>query len=202
MHLFLSHNHRDKDVATPLAAQLRLVGVDVWLDDWKISPGDSIVGKVGEALGMVDTVLLLWSENAASSRWVNTEMEAALTRQLSGGSLRIIPVRLDDTELPQLLRPLKYIKAERGYIDHVSREVMGLGSAANFIKAVQQTIDEAALGSELRYFHGYGVAIGCPKCGADSSELEGWSAMDHEREDTYAGVRCKKCRWEDGGEVW
>ena len=45
MHVFLSHNHRDKDIATLLAAQLRLVGADVWLDDWEIKPGDSIVGK-------------------------------------------------------------------------------------------------------------------------------------------------------------
>jgi hypothetical protein len=59
VHVFLSHNHQDKDVATPLAAQLRLVGADVWLDDWEIKPGDSIVGKVNEALGFADTVILL-----------------------------------------------------------------------------------------------------------------------------------------------
>jgi len=198
VHVFLSHNHRDKDVATPLAAQLRLVGVDVWLDDWEINPGDSIVGKVGKALDLVDTVVLLWSENAASSRWVNTEMETALQRQLSDGSVRIIPVRLDDTELPSLLRRVKWIEAEPDRIDVVARKITNLDSYADFIKAIQQTIDEAGL--DFRYFHGYGVAVGCPRCGAPSSELQGWSETDYQRDDIYAGARCQKCGWNDGGE--
>ena len=199
MHVFLSHNHRDKDVATPLAAQLRLVGVDVWLDDWEITPGDSIVGKVGEALDLVDTVLLLWSENAASSRWVNTEMETALDRQQSDGSIRIIPVRLDETELPPLLRRLKWIRAEADSIDTVARKVTNLDSYADFVKAIQQTIDAAGL--DFRYFHGYGVLVGCPRCGAPSSELEQWAETDFHRDDEYAGARCRSCGWNDGGEI-
>jgi hypothetical protein len=198
VHVFLSHNHRDKDIATLLAAQLRLVGADVWLDDWEIKPGDSIVGRVNEAFGLIDTVLLLWSENAAGSRWVNSEMEAAVARRLSDGSMRIIPVRLDDTELPALLRSLKWVRAEFGAI-HVVREIAGLASYADFIMAVQKTIGEAGL--DFRYFHGFGVAVGCPKCGAPSNELEPWAATDYQRDDEYAGARCRRCGWEDGGEI-
>lgn len=197
MHIFLSHNHQDKDVATPLAARLRLVGADVWLDDWEIKPGDSIVGKVNEALGLADTVLLLWSENAAHSRWVNSEMETAIARRLSDGSVRIIPVRLDDTELPALLQPLKWLWAEP--VDRVVCEIIGLASDEDYIMAVQEAIEAAGL--DFRYFDGFGVAVGCPKCGAPSSELEPYGATDRERDDEYAGARCLRCGWEDGGEV-
>jgi hypothetical protein len=88
---------------------LKLAGADVWLDAWEIHPGDSIVGKVNQALDLVDTVLLFWSKNAAESMWVNIEMETALTRKLSDSSVRIIPMRLGDAPLPALLRPLMYV---------------------------------------------------------------------------------------------
>ena len=200
IHLFLSHNHRDKDVATPLAAQLRLVGVDVWLDDWEIKPGDSIIGKVNEALSLVDTVVLLWSKNSAGSRWVDSEMAAAIDRRHSDGSVRIIPVRLDETELPPLLRPLKWLELDYNRIDVAVRQIAGIGSYADLIIAIQNTIAEA--GFDFRYFHGYGVAIGCPKCGAPSNELKGWTETDYQRDDEYAGVRCLSCGWNDGGEIW
>ncbi|MGW3368581.1 hypothetical protein ACWDOR_37180 [Streptosporangium canum] len=35
----LSPNHRDKARVRALAVQLRLVGADVWLDEWEIRPG-------------------------------------------------------------------------------------------------------------------------------------------------------------------
>ena len=67
MHAFLSYNHRDKDIARRLGGQLTLVGANVWLDDWKVAAGESIPGKVNEALARVDTVILVWS---AMASWI------------------------------------------------------------------------------------------------------------------------------------
>lgn len=96
MHAFISHSHRDKPWVTPFVAKMRLSGADVWLDEWEIQPGDSISGKVNQALDLVDTVLLFWSVDAAASAWVNTETESALTRKLAEAGFRRIPVKLDD----------------------------------------------------------------------------------------------------------
>lgn len=200
MHVFISYNRLDKSFATRLAAQLRLVGADVWLDDWKIKPGDSIPGKVNDALAVVDTVLVLWSDSAAHSRWVDGELAAALDRRLSDDDLRIVPVRLDATPLPSLLRPLKRLDADNDDPSPVARAVAGLDSDADMLRAIQQTIDKAGLA--FVDFPGYGVLVACPKCGAPASELENWSAVDERRDDTYAGARCRRCGWEDGGEIW
>jgi hypothetical protein len=187
-------------VATPLAAHLRLAGVDVWLDAWEVSPGDSIIGKVSGALEVADTVVLLWPKNAVSSRWVNRELETALDRQLTDGSVRIIPVCLDDSELPRLLRQVKRIVAGRDDVADVALEIANIDSYGEFLRAVQQTIEDA--GIEFRYFYGYGVLVACPKCGASGGELEAWSAVDPQRDDSYAGARCRRCRWEGGGEAF
>lgn len=127
-------------------------------------------------------------------------METALERQLSGGSIRIIPVRLDGTDLPQLLRRLQWIRAERDNIAIVARKITNLDSYADFLKAIQHTIDEAGL--EFRYFHGYGVLVGCPRCGAPSRELDQCAATDYQRDDEYVGARCRVCGWKDGGEAF
>jgi len=201
MHIFISHNHKDKDVATPLAAQLRLAGTDVWLDDWEVKPGDSIAGKVNDALGLVDTVLLLWSTNAAGSGWVKSEMETSISRRLEDRSVRIVPIRLDDTALPPLLRPLKWLHVDESPVSiaRVVRDIVGLESDQDLLRAMQQTIEES--GFQPRYFYGYGAVFGCPQCGMPASELVQTHAVDYYRDDEYAGVRCPRCRWEGGGEI-
>ncbi|SEE65527.1 Predicted nucleic-acid-binding protein, contains Zn-ribbon domain [Streptomyces sp. 2231.1] len=201
MHAFMSHNHRDKPHVTPFAARMKLAGAEVWLDEWEIHPGDSIIGKVNEALDLVDTVLLFWSRNAAESAWVNTEMETALTRKLSDGSVRVIPMRLDDAPLPPLLRPLMYVSLEDGAdVDAAVRRILGIDSQAELLKAMQQTLWDA--GIQSRDFRGMGVMVACPKCGATPEALDGRVEIDHERDDLYMIVTCKQCGWSDGCETW
>ncbi|MET9256941.1 toll/interleukin-1 receptor domain-containing protein [Streptomyces sp. NPDC003717] len=199
MHAFISHNHRDKPDVKPLAARLRLLGVDVWLDSWEMRPGDSIPGKVNEALGLVDTVMVFWSVHSSTSAWVNTEWEVALTRRMRDNSVRVIPIILDDTPLPPLLEPITWVSLADGDVDRAARELVGVESQAQLLKLMQQTVEESGL--EYRYFEGFGVIVGCPRCGAPSSKLEGWSAVDDRRDDMYAGVRCGQCGWDEGGEI-
>jgi hypothetical protein len=102
---FLSHNRADKEVARQLGAQLTLAGAYVWFDDWEVRAGDSIPGKVNDALASVDTLIVVWSANAQGSEWVRAELETAIARALEDHTFRVVCVRLDETSLPALLRP-------------------------------------------------------------------------------------------------
>ncbi|MGW2539678.1 toll/interleukin-1 receptor domain-containing protein [Kitasatospora sp. NPDC001574] len=199
MHAFLSHNHHDKPAVTPLASRLRMLGLEVWLDSWAIRPGDSIPDKVNEALGLADTALLFWSKNSAESRWVKNEWHTALTRRMNDDSVRIIPIVLDETPLPPLLQPIKYVSLTDGDFDRAAREVTGIESSADFNQRVQEFV--AASKMEFRYFLGVGSLVGCPQCGAPSSELRAIEA-DHEYDRrttlTFYGVECIHCKWIDG----
>ena len=199
MHAFVSHSHKDKPWVTPFVAKMRLAGADIWLDEWKIQPGDSIPGKVNQALGFVDTVLLFWSRDAAASAWVNAEMESALTQKLAEAAVRIIPVKLDDTVLPPLLRPLMYVSLESGEEDVALRKILDIGSEAELLRTMQQTIEEAGL--EYRYFPGLGVMVACPRCGAPSSELQAIQDVDYARDRTYLGAECTRCSWADANDA-
>jgi hypothetical protein len=112
----------------------------------------------------------------------------------------VIPVRLDDTPLPALLKPFKWLRLEdKRDASTVARQLAGIGSREEFLKAVQTTLEESGL--EVGYFEGYGPAVGCPKYGASLSELRGWSDVDERHDDMYASVRCNRCGWNDGGAI-
>lgn len=200
MEAFLSHNHADKDMGRRLGAQLTLAGAYVWFDDWEVRAGDSIPGKVNDALASVNTLVLLWSANADRSKWVRAELETLITRSLDGeDNVRVIPVRLDGTTLPALLRRVKWVDLADDDVARAVNEIMGFATDQQRLMAIQQTLDEA--GIDVGYFEGYGPAVCCPRCGAGVDRLSGWSAVDYQRDDTYAGLRCEDCGFEDGGEI-
>src|ERR1700754_3571542 len=191
MHIFLSHNRADKGIARRLGAQLRLVGADVWLDEWQIRAGDSIPGRMNEGLGAVDTLVALWSSDATRSEWMRAELEAAITRGMADENLRVIPVVLDDTPLPPLLQRHKRVDLRDGDEIRAVNEVMGFATDQERLKAIQGALDEA--GIEVAYFEGYGPVVCCRRCGAGVDKLRGWSEVDERRDDMYAGFRCTVC---------
>lgn len=201
MNLFLSHNTNDKELARSLGAQLKLAGADVWFDEWEIAAGESIPTKVNAALATADAVLVVWSGNAAGSKWVANELEAAYTRSLSDPLFRLIPILIDETPLPPLVASLKHLRLANAWeIDQVVAEVMGFKSARQALRAIQQTLEETGL--RVEYVPGYGAIVACPACGAGIESLEGWSQTDYVRDDVYGGFRCKECGHQDGGEIW
>lgn len=196
--LFLSYNSADEPYVRKLAAALTVTGAHVWFDEWTIRPGDSIPGAIDQGLLAFNTFVLVWSKSASESRWVQTEMEAAITRWVKEATIRMIPVVLDKTPVPLLLRSIRYVDGSDGDYLRVARELLGLQSEAAFRLAVQTFIDEAGL--DFREFWGVGVLVACPRCGATAENLEGWEQTDR-RGDTYRGARCKVCGWNDGSEV-
>lgn len=106
--VFICHASEDKPVAKRLARQIKNLGADVWLDEWEIKVGDSIVEKINGGIGEATHLCLLMSVHSANRPWVAREMSAALMRQLADKSVSILPVRIDATPLPALLADIRY----------------------------------------------------------------------------------------------
>ena len=98
--VFLSYASEDKAVAREIATSLQNAGVSTWVDSWELSLGDSLATKIHEALDACDTLVVLLSANSVESRWIGAEWQSALTREVDQRSIRVIPVLLDDCELP------------------------------------------------------------------------------------------------------
>jgi len=106
--IFISHSSKDKPFVRKLDSALSSQGVKVFLDERDIKVGDSIPDSIYEALSVSTHILYVVSINSVSSAWVKEELSIAKMRQNENDGLRILPILLDDMELPTAVKHIKY----------------------------------------------------------------------------------------------
>jgi len=105
--VFISHRGADSSEAERLAVEVRAAGHDVWLDVWKILPGDSIVAKISDGLETADYVAVCYSSAGTGGAWYDREWESTLSRQLEGHMVKLLPVLLTGRRAPAILKDIK-----------------------------------------------------------------------------------------------
>jgi hypothetical protein len=98
--LFISHSSHDKPFVKRLASALLSEGFPVWLDSWKLELGDSLLDKIYDGIDASSMVILVVSQYAVESGWVNRELNAALSKEGQVKRKFLIPVKIDDCEPP------------------------------------------------------------------------------------------------------
>lgn len=93
---FISHSSRNEDFAKRLYADLQNNGVRCWLalEDLKI--GDHYHQRIDESIRLYDKLVLILSEHAVQSVWVEREVVAAREKEDREQRPVLFPVRLDD----------------------------------------------------------------------------------------------------------
>jgi hypothetical protein len=113
---FISHSSQDKPWVRRLVDDLERHGLSVWLDERRMRIGDSIVGEINRALCAADRLIIVLSRHSVASAWVDNELEYALMAEKKRSEgMRILPIRLDDCEIPPLLRGRLYADFSRDY---------------------------------------------------------------------------------------
>ncbi|GAA0251808.1 hypothetical protein GCM10010492_60290 [Saccharothrix mutabilis subsp. mutabilis] len=91
--VFICHAGADKiSHARPLYNELNRHGLSCWIDEAEIRPGDDIVQKVGVGLINARYVLVIVTENFMGRDWTETELNAALAREINSGATAVIAV--------------------------------------------------------------------------------------------------------------
>ncbi|WP_225412744.1 toll/interleukin-1 receptor domain-containing protein [Stigmatella hybrida] len=119
--VFISHRTADMALATRLASELQAAGHTVWLDDWEIGIGDSILGKMGEGLRDAEYLVLCYSAHGVNSPWTAEEWESFRTRQLNGKKVKLLPVNLSGGPPPIILEHLKYADLVHNWADGLTQ---------------------------------------------------------------------------------
>jgi hypothetical protein len=104
MPIFISYSHKDKDFVDKLAKQLVRRNVNVWLDRWELSVGDSLLDRVQDAVDGASALLVILSKASVASEWCKKELSAGLLRELEEKRVVVIPVMLEDCEVPVFAR--------------------------------------------------------------------------------------------------
>jgi hypothetical protein len=93
---FISYSSSDQECADRLREDLQRNGVRCWLASEDLKIGDPFRSRIDESIRSHDKLLLLLSEHSVHSRWVESEVEAALDKEKSSGQIVLFPMRLDD----------------------------------------------------------------------------------------------------------
>ncbi len=108
--VFLSHSSKDKDFVRKVADRLVGAGATVWIDEAELDIGDSLIEKIGEGIRDCDFVVAVISRNSVQSNWVQKELSLAMTREIHGRRIRVLPIVIDDckSDMPFFLTDKLY----------------------------------------------------------------------------------------------
>jgi hypothetical protein len=101
---FISYSRDDKDFAVELAQALRDAGFLIWLDQLDIPTGARWDDAVQTALEQCEIFLVVITPNSTASNNVKDEIGYAID-----SNKRILPVLLENANIPLRLRRLQYV---------------------------------------------------------------------------------------------
>lgn len=106
--VFISHSSLDKPFAKMLCMDLEANGYIPWLDEWDIKVDESIPEKISNGLEEADFIIVILSENAVTSKWVEREWHTKYWNEIQHGRIHVLPILLKDCKIPELLKTKKY----------------------------------------------------------------------------------------------
>jgi hypothetical protein len=107
--VFLSHSSKDREFASRLATDLAQAGLNVWLDQWNIRPGDSFATAIDLAIKDSRFLLIVMSPDYFQSSWTRQEWQYALSDEINSGDVRLIPLLYRDCDIPSMLRTKQWV---------------------------------------------------------------------------------------------
>lgn len=109
MKCFLSHNSKDKPIAEKIGRRLLRHNIDVWFDKWDIYAGESLTSKIEEGIQESSVFVVLLSSNSVKAKWVKEELRIAIQRRLNDPDFKLIPIKLEECDIPGFLKDYLYI---------------------------------------------------------------------------------------------
>lgn len=122
--IFLSHNHKDKPFAKLLTAELLARGFHVWLDEAEIRVGDSLISKISSAIQECNYLGVVLSPNSVNSDWVHREVNIALTEEIKGKRVKVLPLLYEPCDIPGFLLEKLYADFTGNFSDGL-KELIG-----------------------------------------------------------------------------
>jgi len=104
MAIFISYSRKDTQFVDKLAARLVKHKARVWVDRWELKVGDSIVQRIQDAIKEADALIVVLSKASVVSSWCNKEITAGLILELEEKRVVVLPILLEDCEIPLFLR--------------------------------------------------------------------------------------------------
>jgi hypothetical protein len=109
--MFISYCHEDIEAVKDFALQISLGDFDLWIDEKNVNVGNNYTTQILSAIHDTDFYVIFISKHSVNSTWVKAELDFALRERIERSRLIIIPVKLDDAEMPITLTNITFLDA-------------------------------------------------------------------------------------------
>ncbi|MHA3702445.1 toll/interleukin-1 receptor domain-containing protein [Jatrophihabitans sp. YIM 134969] len=106
--IFLSHSSADKQFVRRLALDLLQAGFNVWFDETNLGVGNKLAPAIQKGIDTASHVIVVLSSHLVGSKWVDQELVWALDVETRSGREILIPLRIDDADVPERLNDRLY----------------------------------------------------------------------------------------------
>jgi hypothetical protein len=154
--VFISHSSIDKECVREIANKLEGHGVSVWLGEWEIAVGDSISQRVQDGLADCDFVVVVISNAGSGSGWVSKEWQSRIGNEASLKHVQILPVLLEECDIPQLLADKAYADFTKDFESGFAALIDGIDRQSERAKpknGLRVSFPKARLAQPRRSFH-------------------------------------------------
>jgi len=107
--VFLSYRSVNRGWVLNLYDVLTELGFKVFLDQYVLKPGDSLVLSLEKALEGSQAGVLIWSNAAKDSEWVRNEYDVMMSKATSNKDFHFVPVKIDREALPVFAKTKLFI---------------------------------------------------------------------------------------------
>jgi hypothetical protein len=135
--VFISHAHDDHELAQRINDALARSGIPTTTQVWQYSSFVDLAVQLRETIQASDVVVVLLSPAAGPIRWLGTESELALSRDVERRGAELIPVLAAPIDLPGTLR-------DRAMVDLTSDITAGVEHLVEQIQAASR-VDFSAM---------------------------------------------------------
>ena len=112
--IFLSHSSLDIDFTNKLHNLLEQAGLNVWYDEKRLTSNTHLLTDLPKYISNSESFIVILSKNSCDSTWVQDEYGYARELQKNKELKAIIPIVIDDCNLPGFFNNYKWIDCKQG----------------------------------------------------------------------------------------
>ncbi len=128
MSVFISYSHTDKRFVDLLAAALIRKRHHVWVDRFELRPVDSLIQRIQDAIEKAPALLVVLSKAFVNSEWCKKELATGLARELEEKRVVVVPLLIEDCEIPLFLRDKLYADFRSSFKDGLNDVLEAIAS--------------------------------------------------------------------------
>lgn len=123
--IYISYSHKDSEYVRRLARAIRDLGHEPFYSEESLTPGQPYQSTLSKNLREADGIIFVLSANSLESRYVTTEMGAALGYFEERGRPLLLPVVIDGSPLPTQIAHIHAIIAADKTPEEVALDIAG-----------------------------------------------------------------------------